>query len=306
MADADCTACIACGNLFQSKGPRGRRKLYCRPGCRPSAYAPKANRFVPVTKGCPSCGEPFTITRKKYEAQVCCSDLCARRHRYGERFGFALRPRFCAGCHAPISRLVRTDKDAGRFCTKQCYGRAKTRIGEERRALLRIGVNVKRRLALASQPPKLSKSEQIAPCCVCGAGVVLEKHKQARGACCSDACRKQRRSARRKESRATEAGKRARRVAKSKRRAKMRGLLADRIDPLKVFERDGWRCHLCGIKTKRALRGRCDPLAPELDHVVSLAAGGAHSWGNVACSCRACNHAKGAQSVGQLGFGFPA
>lgn len=76
------------------------------------------------------------------------------------------------------------------------------------------------------------------------------------------------------------------------------------IDPLKVFERDKWRCHLCGEKTPRRLRGTYDPRAPELEHIIPLAKGGTHTWGNVACSCRACNGMKGAKAQGQLGLGF--
>ena len=98
----------------------------------------------------------------------------------------------------------------------------------------------------------------------------------------------------------------SRRADKARRRAVERGAKADNIDPLRVFARDGWRCHLCGRRTPKALRGTCDPTAPELDHIVTLADGGEHTWGNVACACRACNNAKGARSMGQLGLGLAA
>lgn len=91
---------------------------------------------------------------------------------------------------------------------------------------------------------------------------------------------------------------------KLRRKVRTKGLLAESIDPLLVFERDRWICHLCGVKTDQKLRGFPVPLAPELDHIVSLAEGGSHTWGNVACACRACNGAKGARSKGQLGLGF--
>lgn len=92
------------------------------------------------------------------------------------------------------------------------------------------------------------------------------------------------------------------RCKRAMRRAMVRGANADRIDPIKVFERDNWICHLCGKKTKPALRGKHDALAPELDHVVTLADGGSHTWGNVACSCRKCNNSKSGKSLGQIGF----
>ncbi|WP_238346266.1 HNH endonuclease [Luteimonas saliphila] len=82
--------------------------------------------------------------------------------------------------------------------------------------------------------------------------------------------------------------------------------MADSIDPLLVFERDKWACHLCGRKTPARLRGSCDPRAPEIDHVLPLAAGGTHTWGNVKCACRECNGRKSDRPLGQLGLELAA
>jgi len=92
------------------------------------------------------------------------------------------------------------------------------------------------------------------------------------------------------------------RIYKARRRAIERGLFAEHIDPLKVFKRDKWQCHLCGVKTPAKLRGTYDPNAPELDHIVTLKEGGTHTHGNVACCCRSCNIKKGSTSKGQLKF----
>ena len=96
------------------------------------------------------------------------------------------------------------------------------------------------------------------------------------------------------------------RISKSARRARIRSAPHESIDPIDVFERDRWRCHLCRRSTPRRLRGSIEDAAPELDHVVPLALGGWHTWPNVACSCRACNRAKGATARGQLGLGLVA
>jgi 5-methylcytosine-specific restriction endonuclease McrA len=80
----------------------------------------------------------------------------------------------------------------------------------------------------------------------------------------------------------------------------MRGVAADRIDPIKVFERDRWRCQLCGCSTPERLRGQMVDHAPELDHIVPLARGGAHTWSNVQCACRRCNGEKADTPRGQL------
>ena len=43
-----------------------------------------------------------------------------------------------------------------------------------------------------------------------------------------------------------------------------------------------------------------DARAPELDHVVPLASGGAHTYANSACACRECNILKGALTVAEF------
>lgn len=72
------------------------------------------------------------------------------------------------------------------------------------------------------------------------------------------------------------------------------------FDPIGVLERDGWRCGLCGKKTIKSKRGTTHPRAPELDHIVPLAAGGEHTPVNTQCACRDCNIRKGAKSLGQM------
>ena len=66
---------------------------------------------------------------------------------------------------------------------------------------------------------------------------------------------------------------------------------------LKVLARDNWTCQLCGEPTPKSLRGTCDPRAPELDHILPIAAGGAHVPENCQCACRECNGAKGANPL---------
>lgn len=71
------------------------------------------------------------------------------------------------------------------------------------------------------------------------------------------------------------------------------------VDPIKVFERDGWKCHLCLRMTLPGQRGSYHPRAPELDHIVPLAKGGSHTYANAACSCRKCNRLKRDRVAGQ-------
>ena len=94
--------------------------------------------------------------------------------------------------------------------------------------------------------------------------------------------------------------------AKARRRARKKGAAKiERVSPTKVFERDGWRCGICNKLTLRTQRGKMHPRAPELDHIVTLADGGEHTYANTQCACRKCNGLKGAKTYGQLHL-FPA
>jgi len=72
-----------------------------------------------------------------------------------------------------------------------------------------------------------------------------------------------------------------------------------------VFERDGYRCHICKKKTlaKYVIRdGHADPMSPTVDHhPYPLSAGiKGHEWDNVRCACLKCNVRKGASWSGQM------
>ena len=70
------------------------------------------------------------------------------------------------------------------------------------------------------------------------------------------------------------------------------------VDPVYIYERDKWRCHLCGGQVDRLLSGN-DRMGPTLDHVVPLSKGGEHSNANVALAHRICNIRKGNRAVGE-------
>ena len=121
-------------------------------------------------------------------------------------------------------------------------------------------------------------------CCrECGK-TVQTTYGQPRSSFCSDACSR----------------KNQRRIRRKLERARLRGVQVERVDPIKVFDRDGWRCQICGTKTPKAKRGSIHPRAPELDHIVPLSVGGEHSYRNTQCACRECNGKKGNTVYGQV------
>lgn len=120
-------------------------------------------------------------------------------------------------------------------------------------------------------------------CAECG-NQVQTSYRDQRKKFCSDVC----------------SGRNHRRIRRKMERARLREVQVERVDPIKVFDRDGWRCQICGTKTQKAKRGKVHPRAPELDHIVPLSVGGEHSYRNTQCACRECNSKKGNAVYGQI------
>lgn len=93
-----------------------------------------------------------------------------------------------------------------------------------------------------------------------------------------------------------------RRVSKALRRARVKGLRYESINPIEIFIRDNWRCKVCGVKTPKRLRGTLEDNAPELDHIIPLSKDGTHTQDNVQCLCRKCNGNKSDKIKLQLQF----
>ena len=135
-------------------------------------------------------------------------------------------------------------------------------------------------------------------CRVCGRGFerLLRSGEDPAAVCCSRAC----------------GGELARRLAAERlrvfrpptasaersrrRRARLSAVLDEQVVRAVVFERDGWVCHLCGGTIDPGLRGR-HPMAATIDHVVPLARGGRHSYGNVKAAHLRCNSSRGDRDV---------
>lgn len=88
----------------------------------------------------------------------------------------------------------------------------------------------------------------------------------------------------------------------ARRRSKMKCAIHERFLPAEIFERDGWRCKLCGCSTPKEKRGTFEPDSPELDHIFPIALGGAHTRDNVQLLCASCNRSKGASPPSERGL----
>ena len=62
----------------------------------------------------------------------------------------------------------------------------------------------------------------------------------------------------------------------------------------KIYERDGWRCQLCGEPVDMCAPAHAN-LAPSLDHIVPRAHGGSDEPDNLRLAHRVCNSARGSR-----------
>lgn len=65
-----------------------------------------------------------------------------------------------------------------------------------------------------------------------------------------------------------------------------------------IFERDGWRCHLCGKPVNRKVK-RTHPDGATIDHIVPISLGGVDEPANVATAHWHCNHAKKVRALNE-------
>lgn len=206
----------------------------------------------------------------------------------------------CEHCGSPAyRRLSGTSKSPNRFCSMACRvlaAEVKNAAKAAKRQAQRALIAAIKHLIKARKPKASSyrmgqaPAVRTCPCCSLTWSAVTwygpTQH------CPTDDCQEALKALNRKTRRdlGNTYRTRARRMGR-----KFKGFNVNR-----VFERDRWTCQLCGVKTPKRLRGTQAPNAPELDHIIALAAGGDHIIENVQCACRACNGAKGASALGQL------
>lgn len=76
------------------------------------------------------------------------------------------------------------------------------------------------------------------------------------------------------------------------------GQLSETISPTELFERDKWRCQLCGCKVHPC--ATYHPQRATMDHIIPLSRGGGHIWSNLQTACNLCNSKKNSKAAGQI------
>jgi len=293
-------SCSYCGKEYETRYIP--KTPYCSVECR------KRDK----TKVCPICEKSFIPLRK---TQMYCSMYCSMKyvHEQRHRESVVKRTRTCEACgkefvmRSMSGKGNRGEVNEGRFCSKKCYG-----------------------VWLSGQGKPKSCNVYSYVCDVCGKIFVA---RAKNGRLCSDECRAEgaRRRAYKRDSAKKELKERkckecwkvfipeygnkhrefcsdicARRYVNkinsghARERAHKLGVYYEYVNPIKVFQRDGWRCQLCGKKLSPKHRGTYKDDAPELDHIIPWACGGEHSYRNTQCACRKCNGEKRAYPLGQL------
>lgn len=306
MADGDyvrLAAACHCGEPVRSWSGRGRRPIYCASHKDP----PKPEK---EERQCPACRGFFVPANCR---QTFCARLCGVRQRRGNKPADEVRRYTCTHCGGGFDSTHK----APMYCSKPC----KQLAWEKSRGIIRmprsprfsrywagfcadcgravggrtpakrcVACAIRLRCMTAAEAARYAAemlhraaAKEIA-CDDCGA-VFCPLYGHGNSALCA-VCAPQRK-------------RRQRAVDKARRRARQRGAEAQRVDPFVVFDRDGWRCQLCRRRTPKGSRGSLSDDAPELDHIVPLSKGGAHTYANTQCACRRCNGLKGSRPLGQ-------
>lgn len=229
---------------------------------------------------CRYCGLGFMIHIKPGPDPMYCSEKCRFRMSYAPRTA-------CSICGGPKRA------GHGQTCSDACKEARKVKRVEAAKvrpvvrhervcngcsvAFSAVGRYAK--LCPACKPfgPKLALAEQgERPCGVCSALFLPGLHTAVNY--CSPECSKEARRNRNMHSSA-------------KRRASIRGAFVEKVEPAAIFVRDEWTCKACGEQVWRGDDPN-HPRYPNLDHIIPLSKGGAHSASNCQLLCRECNSKK--------------
>lgn len=257
-----------------ARGPSRRRPIYCSQRCSGRAAnnamreRRRAAKEAPPVRKCERCSAQFQSVQHKARF---CSRLCAYRQ-WNMAKGLRLSDE-----ERTARALVAATR---RAAAEQKY--AITAVASALKALLYVRTGGREGLRLTNYIAAHRAAGRTASCSDCPAVWCRLPFAKAFQRC--PACSAVRAAAARRARKSAE---------KAVRRARMM-IPGETFDPAEVFARDGWRCRCCGVATPQALRGSSHPDAPELDHWVPLAAGGAHSRENGRCMCRTCNGDKAA------------
>lgn len=96
----------------------------------------------------------------------------------------------------------------------------------------------------------------------------------------------------------SERGKELKAKNQARYRARKKGARRAEYNRIEIFERDGWKCQLCGERVDQRLAGP-NPRSASIDHIVPLSRGGDDAPWNVQLAHYGCNSSKKNQARGE-------
>lgn len=254
-------ACRLCGRHFDYGAHKRRVCHQCRP---------RGDSTV-KTRQCEQCGKSFAT---KWNEIRHCSYSCANRATNLKRAAQRQGASCLLSCPIPWATCSE--------CGRQFIARPKRTICS-RPCELAKG----RRLWQEGHPDRHLKIKR--ECVECGNPFEYERFNNDR-IYCKKSC--QRKADRRNHPEMHKA-------QNARRRAVKRNASTERFTHREIFERDAWKCGICGVQVNPLLRFP-HLLSPTLDHIIALALGGSHTRSNVQLAHLICNSEKGAGAGGQL------
>ena len=230
--------------------------------------------MVTLTPECWMCDAPTKVYVSSGRIKPFCSRACSAK--WKRLIGKATPVCYCKSCDTPFKR--RPPTRGNDYCTREC------------------GTRHVHKIRMASRP-RVRRMSKVVTCSRCGEQFLSKNRKVS--CCCRDVSRRSivqckscgtcfmaLRASLRKY--CTKCGERMQKGGFAD-RARRRGVKVDySITPDSVFDRDGWKCQLCGKKVHKS-KGDNDPDEATVDHKIPLSAGGEHVMGNLQCLCRWCN-----------------
>lgn len=206
------------------------------------------------TRACAHCGAEFSYVRVK-KPQKFCSKRCAR---VAVRQVTVRYQKICQGCGCEFAAGI----IHARFCGRECYSRHRYATAAGAKFVcVECGKDFFSRQTAA----KLCGPE----CHRVYNGRVATNYHERNGTCRTESQR-QSYDAKRNRWRAD--------IYRN----------GERIVRREIFQRDGWRCGICGGAVLRRAKWP-HPKSPSLDHILPLSEGGAHTKQNVQCAHLECN-----------------
>ena len=255
--------CQGCGRVFVALG---KVTKFCGTEC--------ATRREPTT--CPTCGQGFAASRRQTYCSVDCKQRATARRRTA-----ANRPT-CRTCSNPVPvgartyctecRPVRIVRTCQRCDTVRSPGDRWVKYCTDCRDAAYL--EAQRAYGQTRAIPRVSKA-----CHRCRAafdGYPAQRYCSAR---CAKAARRRR--------------------ERHARRARLHGATAEAYSAADIYERDRWRCHICGRRCRPPGSGY-HPRQATIDHLVPIADGGPDTPANVSTACHECNARRGTGGEVQL------